>query len=615
MRIAKIKMRNIIILFFSLVLTLAVFSQLKLNAFYPKPVYEVGFGGKTNPADWFYSKTSNDLTAYFGKKGSNVPTVKYQKDEHFLEFSMNQVSSTTAVSLETNAKEPNTPTLFYRNIAEDIDAAYKITNLPFGVKEEIVLQSPPPPATENRSSGGREKWEFFSQTNTIPVKQPDGSIYFYDNQNNYLFQIDKPFMYDGKGTVSNEVSIEIVPTQKKISNDELLISNKIQKSNAQLFKQFNKLFPTWDFKNWDLFRNYNLEIRNSTPQSYQITLSADSEWLKTATYPVVIDPTITHDESAEFNGQYNRIANASTSSTQLESSYPEAALDPYTVLLLHFNEANGATSGIKDYASTTRVITANDNASTTSYVTQLGLGNSAAFDGTSDYFEIADSEDWDFTSTSTDMTISLWIYPNDILNTRLIGQSNAGADGNWSLGISQSDNDGDIYLGTAGGPVLSSGNSAIVAGKWYHIAIAKRNGFTEMYKNGLLVSSGSAAYFNNATTFLRIGARAAADGDFNGYLDEIRIIKGRALTIDEIKAAASRRPYAVYTSPVLDATASASWNTLNWTEGGVKTGDGETLYNSNSLVAQWNFNETSDTTLTASSSGSCTTSCNGTRSE
>jgi len=56
---------------------------------------------------------------------------------------MSQVSSSTAVSLETNSKEPNTPTLFYRNIAEDIDAAYKITNLPFQVKEEIVLKKNP----------------------------------------------------------------------------------------------------------------------------------------------------------------------------------------------------------------------------------------------------------------------------------------------------------------------------------------------------------------------------------------------------------------------------------------------------------------------------------------
>ncbi|MEK7104734.1 MAG: LamG domain-containing protein, partial [Patescibacteria group bacterium] len=53
-------------------------------------------------------------------------------------------------------------------------------------------------------------------------------------------------------------------------------------------------------------------------------------------------------------------------------------------------------------------------------------------------------------------------------------------------------------------------------------------------------------------------------------------------------------------------------DTVNWTEGGVNTGNGEQPYNTNSLVAQWNFNETSGTTLTASSSGSCTTACNGT---
>src|SRR3989338_3147900 len=210
MRIAKIKMRNIIILFFSLVLTLAVFSQLKLNAFYPKPVYEVGFGGKTNPTDWFYSKTSNDLTAYLGKKGSNIPTVRYQKDNHFLEFSMNQVSSTTAVSLETNSQEPNTPTLFYRNIQKGIDANYKITNLPFQVKEEIVLQS----KISNLKSKNLT-FLFNAETNTIPVKQQDGSINFYDNQNNYLFQIDRPFMIDKEGTRSEEASIEIVSVEKK----------------------------------------------------------------------------------------------------------------------------------------------------------------------------------------------------------------------------------------------------------------------------------------------------------------------------------------------------------------------------------------------------------------
>ena len=93
----------------------------------------------------------------------------------------------------------------------------------------------------------------------------------------------------------------------------------------------------------------------------------------------------------------NRIADAdSTSSTQLEASYPEATKDPYTVLLLHFNEASGSTSGIKDYASTTRVVTANGNASTTSATTRLGMGNSAAFDGTGDYFSTTDDTSLDF---------------------------------------------------------------------------------------------------------------------------------------------------------------------------------------------------------------------------
>src|SRR3989338_2449463 len=119
MRIAKIKMRNIIILFFSLILTLAVFSQLEAGN-KPQTTYEVVWA---NPSDYFYSKTNSDgISAYLGKKGSGVPTVRYQKDGHFLEFSLNNTSSTTVVSLETNSKEPNAPTLFYRNIAEDVRA-------------------------------------------------------------------------------------------------------------------------------------------------------------------------------------------------------------------------------------------------------------------------------------------------------------------------------------------------------------------------------------------------------------------------------------------------------------------------------------------------------------
>ena len=141
---------------------------------------------------------------------------------------------------------------------------------------------------------------------------------------------------------------------------------------------------------------------------YTITLTASSFWLSTAAYPVIIDPTVTHNADSNFTGKMNRIADAdSTSSTQLESSYGEQSKDPYTVMLLHFNEASGSTS-IKDYASTTRVITANGNASTTSATTRLGMGNSLALDGTGDYLSAADDATLDF-AAADNFSIDLWI--------------------------------------------------------------------------------------------------------------------------------------------------------------------------------------------------------------
>src|SRR3989338_8722238 len=131
------KIRNFSFFALAIILALGVLSQSNpataTSANKPKATSDVAFGSDKNlppttyhlppsDSDYFYSKTSNGISAYLGKKGSGVPTVRYPKDGHFLEFSLNNTSSTTVVSLETNSKEPNAPTLFYRNIAEDVRA-------------------------------------------------------------------------------------------------------------------------------------------------------------------------------------------------------------------------------------------------------------------------------------------------------------------------------------------------------------------------------------------------------------------------------------------------------------------------------------------------------------
>ncbi|RJQ30478.1 LamG domain-containing protein [Candidatus Parcubacteria bacterium] len=698
--IAKVK--NLTILLFGLALILGIFSEGlydNVEAYKAKTAQQDPTSSPQSlvpPSNPFYKRTSNDITAYLGRKDSKLPYVRYQKDDNYLQFEMQgavlpllnrrgiegevdsikttsspsfswqgegaknlpgqagliPISSTTAVTLETTERNPNTPTLYYRNAFKDTDITYKITNIPFTVKEEIVIREPynsQPVAQENQNKKLQVKsyklqdslsFLFSAHTNAIPSKQQDGSIYFYDSRTNeYLFQLDKPFMYDAKGIISNDVRIDIIPTQNSklrtqnynskfknnsqfsITNFQSIINDLTLPTGRQGFKQstklsqmFSNVFSSLKIENCKFNENCKLKIENS-PKEYQILLQADSQWLNSPdrVYPVTIDPTITHNADANFSGEKNRIADSdTTSSTQLESSYPEATKDPHTVLLLQFNEANGSTN-IKDYASTTRVITANGNASTTNYVTRLGMGNSLALDGTGDYLSTTDAV---FAIGSSDFTIESWVYFNslDSVSGNHIAQID-GAATNFLIANDTNNkarflvrNDAGVNLADLYSP------SAWTTGKWYHVVGIVNNGTAQLFIDGTLQSSALITGVRTQTgTNLLVGVNTGGASRFvNGYLDSLRILKGRALTPEEIKAAASRRPYAVYTSPVLDASASVQWDTLNWTEGGVTTGNGEQPYSTNSLVAQWDFNDTSGTTLTASSSGSCTTSCNGT---
>ena len=81
--------------------------------------------------------------------------------------------------------------------------------------------------------------------------------------------------------------------------------------------------------------------------------------------------------------------------------------------------------------------------------------------------------------------------------------------------------------------------------------------------DGLLVAgdstiAASGTLANTNGFYVGIDRDGTSNG-WDGYIDEVRVIKGRALTVEEIKAAASRRySYAVYTSPVVDASVLAS---------------------------------------------------------
>ncbi|MBT7339042.1 MAG: LamG domain-containing protein, partial [Candidatus Jacksonbacteria bacterium] len=467
------------------------------NALYinNNPKFEVLLGDKENP---------NKPTVTYISHISNIP--------HSLTFTLaDSNENATAPSLETvvSGEGDKKPRLIYRSALDNADINYRIDK-GRGVKEEIILKVAP------ADNGGRDVGFVFDAefSEGVQVEQAkDGVWYFTDSGGNYLFNFERPFMVDADGVRSNDVVIDIVPVEsvERCDLEEELCDGK---------------------------RSFLAEPSN---KSYQIILKANGPWLfdEERAYPVMIDPSVTHNADSDFTGQFNRVVDAdTTSSTQLEIGYQEHGLDPYTVLLLHGNEATGSTV-ITDTASSTRVITASGNASTTNATTQPGLNNSMAFDGTGDYFSLPDSDEWDV--PSGDFTISMFFKPANLTSDMsLIMHGNAGTENYWRIrydfdaGFRYEMITSGIYtVNMTGAGILSDTN-------WHHVVLNKVGNEYGMYIDGAIVQSVSDADLSAFTGDLIIGRLSAASQELNGFLDEIRIIKGRSLTIEEIKAAAKR---------------------------------------------------------------------------
>lgn len=226
------------------------------------------------------------------------------------------------------------------------------------------------------------------------------------------------------------------------------------------------------------------------------------------------------------------------------------------------------------------------------------LDSGLNFDGSDDYIAVSNSSSLDL---SGGYTIEGWIYfsgwgsegddpiplPNNyVTNGIWVHHSPNGLKprhGGWSTTCTQ-------HINTLG--------------EWTHEAYTWDGNYWRSYQNGILKCE------FNVTNVPAMGANwkigmlanryAADDFNHNGYIDEVRI-SNRALTPEEIKANAQRSPYGIYTSQVIDLGSDVVSLEISWSESGVQTGDGETLYSTTNLVGFWKFNEVSGITAADSS--------------
>jgi hypothetical protein len=489
------------------------------------------------------------FSALISEKNTNLPKVKANfRGGANAEFMLKGLSD----KLKKPRKLSNRIT--FSDVKPNIDLTYE--TLPNGIKEEIILNEAP------------ESNQFDFTLSTVgatpnKVTETGYGTNFSDSEGNYLFHLADPFAIDASGNRTDTA--------------------------------------------------YYLVQEASPSGTFEVSLFVNNDWLTSEerTYPIVIDPTIIYDDSSEFAaGQFNRAKDTGGgSSPKLETYYQGLPVDQYTSALWRFNDTFG--SSVVDSSGNNNTGTANGTTGA------VGLINNAkSFNGSTDYISIPSSTNLDF--GSGDFTFEWWEYRTEASGggEMVFARDNRASStcgylfGHNSLVyISSPTGCWDIANARTLGPT--------VLNSWQHLAIVRNGSNFTTYRNGvpqdtwysdLPVSSGTSAATIGGWSY----SNPNPSYNFSGLLDEMRVTKGYARTPEEIRLAAQRRPYSVYTSGVLDFASDASgWNPFTWTEFGATNGNGETLKDSTNLIAQWNFNNNAGTAAPAIA-GSCGGTCQGT---
>lgn len=219
---------------------------------------------------------------------------------------------------------------------------------------------------------------------------------------------------------------------------------------------------------------------------------------------------------------------------------PPAAPDSSVKLLLSFGGKDGSTD-FRDLSSFNRTITAVGNAHISTAQAKFRR-SSLRLDGTGDRITAADSEDWNFAAGA--FSIDGWFrFNGGVTNQALLSQwtgTNA-----WLFFI----NSGNlVFRANSGGDRELTVAFTPSTGVWYHIAVDRNAaGVLRMYVDGVMVAKDAAYTWTiaNGSAVLAVGAIGNTGGshDFNGWIDEVRVVKGVASWDNDAGFAVPTAPY------------------------------------------------------------------------
>jgi len=233
-----------------------------------------------------------------------------------------------------------------------------------------------------------------------------------------------------------------------------------------------------------------------------------------------------------------------------------AAVDEFfnrVTLLLPGNGTNGAQNNTFLDSSNNFTITRNGNTTQGTFSPFSQTGWSNFFDGSGDYLTASYSTtNFDWFTTGTDFTLEAWIFPTSFTGWHytsgvqyptLIGNSAFNSETNyWSFGPISDGTVRFIYY-TGASPYVTS-TQACVLNQWNHIALTKTSSGIAIFVNGVGTTATAISGTPQSSTGTALTIGAGNNAYINGYVSNLRIVKGTAIY--------SGTTYTVPTAPLTD---------------------------------------------------------------
>ena len=199
-----------------------------------------------------------------------------------------------------------------------------------------------------------------------------------------------------------------------------------------------------------------------------------------------------------------------------------------------------------------------DDTSTTEALGKDSSGNGTRlpavhFSGSNDCIEIADSSD--FTFGADDFTMEMWVMPREFTSYQAFFMKHTATRSTSSVWTSLNSSGNILYYlyhGSSETGMTTSG-SGLNLNKWNHIAFVRQGSTARCYINGVQEGTMdiSTNTVNDSATPMRLGMDANNAYDFEGYMSNVRIVKGTCLYNDGTTFTPPTAPLTNVTNTVL----------------------------------------------------------------